>query len=541
METGKSRVKRVRDFITDDVWDVEIQSLSRLRRLGVNFIRVSNLVIRGFIKDECPLHASALTFNTLMSIVPVLALSLSIAKGLGAGDTVRDRIQEFVHTHLAELQTVGPGLSANTVGENAAPAVDVANATPEAVVEPGAVEISIDGAGFPATLTAPEPANTAQAGDVGELVSTDADGDPLAVNDPGDIVVMVDSVIEQIFSYVDNINFAKLGGLGLAVLIWSVVSVLGRVEFSFNRVWGVVGARSITRKFTDYLGVVILAPILVILSSSLPAINLAHNLANQWLPGPLGAMAEAIFETGILKHLTVIALVGVSFALFIMIMPNTRVQFVPAFVGGLGAALLFILWLWICVRLQVGLSRQGAIYGSFAILPILLLWVLMSWQIVLFGTEVAFAVQNCGTYRMEQTAGRASAESKIVLALHIVSQSMDAMRDKRAPFNARDYAREHSVSVRLLNEVLRELADAGLVAGVADAPDRYVLLRSPESMRVKDVVTAMLRSGVGPRAFGLHRLHSQLHETLGEVEQSAENLVQPPSGADDQSEPYAQD
>jgi membrane protein len=523
METGKSRVKRVRDFITDDVWDVEVQSLSRLRRLGVNCIRVSHLVIRGFIRDECPLHASALTFNTLMSMVPVLALSLSIAKGLGAGDTVRDKIQDFVHTHLAELQAVGPGLSVNTAGENEAPAV-----------EPGPVEMLTDSADFPGMWTAPEPATTALAGDAGDVDEPDA-------NDPGDIVDMVDAVIEQIFSYVDNINFAKLGGLGLVVLIWSVVSVLGRVEFSFNRVWGVVGARSITRKFTDYLGVVLLAPILVILSSSLPAINLAHNLANQWLPGPFGAIAEAIFETGILKHLTVIALVGVSFALFIMIMPNTRVQFVPAFVGGLVAALLFILWLWICVRLQVGLSRQGAIYGSFAILPILLLWVLMSWQIVLFGTEVSFAVQNCGTYRMEQTAGRASAESKIVLALHIVSQSMDAMRDKRAPFNALDYAREHSVSVRLLNEVLRELGDAGLVACVADAPDRYVLLRSPESMRVKDVVTAMLRSGVGPRAFGLHRLHSQLHETLGEVEQSAESLIQPPSCDDDQSESYAQD
>jgi DNA-binding IscR family transcriptional regulator len=142
---------------------------------------------------------------------------------------------------------------------------------------------------------------------------------------------------------------------------------------------------------------------------------------------------------------------------------------------------------------------------------------------------------------MEQTAGRASSESKIVLALHIVSQSMDAMQGAGTPFNARAYARENSISVRLLNEVLRELTEAGLVTAVTDSPGNYVLLRSPESMRVKDVVTAMLRSGVGPKAFGLHRLHSQLHETLGEVEQSAESLIRPQPPSDDGSESHAQD
>lgn len=526
MTTGESRLARVRRFLTEDVWDVELNSISGLRRIGVNAFRVLHLVVRGFHKDECPLHASALTFNTLMSIVPILALSLSIARGFGAGDMVQAKISHFIVEKLEEFQPADP--AAPLPDEDAQPDPGPSAAPTDPDAQARGTKLSVT----PPAMGGADPDTGIDRGDFDPEaggVTTLSTKAVVGVNESNDVIrddiaKRVDALLEQIFSYVDRISFAALGGAGLMLLVWSVFSVLGRVEFSFNRVWGVTRPRTLVRKCTDYMGVLLLTPFLVILSSSLPAMNIVQRFP---LPDTMAMVLANILASGWVKQATEVFLVALSFSVFIMVMPNTRVRFPPAFCGGMVAAVLFIIWLWICVRLQGVIVRQSEIYGSFAIIPIVLLWVLFSWEIVLFGAEVAFAVQNCTTYRMEQSAGRASTESKIIVALHVVSQAVDAIRDDRGPFDASAYAEANGIPVRLLNEVLAELRDARLLARVTDEPDSYVPLRAPENVRVKDVVSAIMRSGAGPETFGLERLNARLHETLGEIEASAENLVQP--------------
>jgi membrane protein len=494
MPDDESRVSRVRRFLTEGVWDVELRSLSGLRRFGVSTIRVVHLVLRGFRDDQCPLHASALTFYTLMSLVPVLALSLSIAKGFGAGEVVEKQIRTFVREQLRQFDAPAVTNQVDTIETDEATAPQ-ANATalnsPPLVVDAQAITNAAE-----SLVTGPDPAAS--------------DADPPAANDVEDIVTQVEAVIDEIFGYVNNVSFGALSGVGLVLLIWSVIAGLGRVELSFNRVWGVATQRNIFRKFTDYLGVLVLTPILIVLSSSLPAVELAYK----FLPAGVAGSVLSVLESDILKHIAMLMLVALSFAIFMMIMPNTRVRFAPAFCGGTAAAILFIAWIWICIRLQVGVARQGAVYGSFAILPILLLWVLVSWQIILLGTEIAFAVQNCATYRMEQTARRASTESRVLLAMAIISEAIRTVQDRNGAFDAAEYAQARQIPVRLLNEVLDELVTAGFVAAIAGQQDHYALLRAPDDVRKKDVVEAMMRAGAGPRDLGLEGLREESDRLL---------------------------
>ena len=151
--------------MSEGIWEIELHSLSRLKRLGINFVRVVFLVLKGFQDNECPLHAASLTYSSLMSIVPILALALAILRGLGAGEWAEQRVIQAI------------------------------------VVMPDQFQ---------------------------------------------DFVV-------NLFTYVKNTNFATLGGIGLVLLLWTVVQVLGCVEMSFNRVWGVTLPRRLLRKFSDYL------------------------------------------------------------------------------------------------------------------------------------------------------------------------------------------------------------------------------------------------------------------------------------------------
>jgi membrane protein len=204
-----------------------------------------------------------------------------------------------------------------------------------------------------------------------------------------------------------------------------------------------------------------------------------------------------------------------------MFVPNTRVKTVPGLCGGIITAILFLLWLWACAKMQVGVARAGRIYGSFAIVPIVLLWVHVSWQIVFFGAEVAFAVQNCATYRMEQGAHRASVRSRITLALAIVMEAASHMMGKRGSVDVADFARERRVPVRFLNDVVKELSREGLLGELSDEPGSYVLLRAPEALQVGEVFDCMLKSGVAPEDLGL----SQVPQSIGQlVQQASEGL-----------------
>ena len=226
---------------------------------------------------------------------------------------------------------------------------------------------------------------------------------------------------------------------------------------------------------------------------------------------------RAFLGSGTLKVFTVMVSASLAFALMIMFMPNTRVRLVPGLTGGVVTALLFIGWLRLCAWLQVGVARQGRIYGSFAVVPIVLAWVYVSWQIVLFGAEVAFALQNCATYRMERGAHRASAQSRVTLALAVILEAARHMLGQGAAFEVAAFARSRTVPVRFLNDIVDELTRAGLLAELGGREGAYVLLRSPDGLRVEEVIDAIYQSGVPPDELGLDAVDPLVGRLLAEV------------------------
>jgi len=195
------------------------------------------------------------------------------------------------------------------------------------------------------------------------------------------------------------------------------------------------------------------------------------------------------------------------FAFLLGFMPNERVRFKPAIVGGFVTMLLFVAWLKLCAMLQVGIARSSMVYGGFALLPILLLWMYTSWQIVLIGAEIAFAAQNRDTYVLEQYAAEANLRTRIVLACALCAEAAKRAVERDAgPFAAEEFAREHGIPHRLVREVLDRLERNGVFAQVAGREERYVLCRYGTGMTAAEIINLFLDEGEAPEALGINNL-----------------------------------
>ena len=471
-----SKLARAWRFATEDVWDVEISSLSALRGIWVRTVRVITLVFRGFKEDECSMHAASLTFSSLMAIVPVLALCLSMARGFGDADTAKNWIQGRVSDWTQTFKVERPPPEETTPAES-----------------PG-----------------------------GDHTMNEAEADEFVQSE---LALRINSLVEQGFEKVENINFAKLGTAGLIILIWMVIAVLGRVERSFNRVWGVTVGRSIWRRFTDYLSVLLILPVLIAAAASMPVMD----MLTRFLDDQTAAVIQQIVNSGFFRNLTVVGMTSLAFAFLIMFMPNTPVKFRAGIAGGFVAALLFLLWLSLCAMIQVGAARYGKIYGSFAVVPILLAWVYMSWQIVLFGAEVAFAVQNCATFRMEQSAREANLQARMTLALAVIVEAARSMVSTAPQFQVSSYVKENRVPVRFLNAIIDELVQAGYLAAISEKQGTYALLKSPASLQVSEVADVVMHSGATPGDLGLASIDAKIAQAVeratGGVDTSLEGIT----------------
>ncbi len=455
MKKKESALSRFWRFLSEDIWDVEPDSLPSLRRIGVKAARIITMILKGFKNDECPLHASSLTFSTLMAIVPILALSLAIARGFGDTETARIRAKEVVGEFTQRMRQSD----------------SVTNLTEGAEMLFGASETNQTNESMTGSQLAEE----------------------------------IERMVDTGFDSAENIKFNAIGGLGLILLMWMVINVLSRVEGSFNKVWGVTSGRPMLRKFTDYLAAVFILPFLILMITSLPVMDLVTKI----VPADAAVQIRAAMGSPVLKTLTSIVLTSLAFTFLLMFMPNTKVRFRAGLTGGFTAGILFVIWLWVCAALQVGAVRSGKIYGSFAIVPIMLAWVFVSWEIILLGAESAFAVQNFSTYRKEQRARNASFNSRLVLALCVVTEAAERMLAGEGSLDVPAYASENGVPVRFLNDVVDELARQGYLAELADQRGCFALLRSPSEIKVQEVADAFVYYGEAPGKLGIPKTNDK--------------------------------
>lgn len=274
-----------------------------------------------------------------------------------------------------------------------------------------------------------------------------------------------EAVVGYIIEFADKmLKQAKGGiiaGIGVVLLIYTVFNLLQNIEDSFNEIWGAPHSRSFSRKFSDYLSVLFIAPILFILSSGITVFvktQIEGIVENVTI---LGHFSPLIFLLLQILPFILYWLLGTFVYIF---MPNTRVRFSSGFMGGIVAGTMYVIWQNIYIASQMRVANYGAIYGSFAVVPLFMIWLQVSWLIVLFGAEIAFAHQNVDTYEMEPFSETVSISLKKILALRIANICIKNFVKGEAPWSAQKISEFLELPVRLTNKLLSELVRSGILS-----------------------------------------------------------------------------
>ncbi len=401
MSTLKTLIAWSRNFLEHELWEMDAADQRWWRRFLLNQGQILALVVRGFISDGCMLRASALTFTTLLSLVPLLALVFSVLKGFG--------VQNELEPLLLEQLAVGGG-----------------------------------------------------------------------------------AAVTKIVEYINNTNVARLGTYGLVFLIATVLTLLSNIEKSFNSVWGVKETRPMLRRFTDYFSVVTIGPLLVVV-----AISMTSTLKSQQLVITLteheyvGEVLLFMFE---ILPFVVMWLVFAGLYLF---MPNVKVSPRAALIGGVFGGTLWQLSQWGYLSFQVGVARYNAIYGTMAALPILMVWIYLSWMIVLLGLEMTYATQNLSTIRQDLRGKRINFASIEFIAVTVLLFVSRRFYMGKPPLGHEELASNLDVPPRLLRTILEDLSRLGFVVATTHENDvaGYQPAKALEKIRMHDVIRGLAVDG----------------------------------------------
>jgi len=299
--------------------------------------------VKNFLDARCSLHAAGLTYFTLLAFVPVLCLSLLLAKTCGVGDIARTQINQRLDAYITHIETAHDD-------------PDVAASLP------------------PEKLKEKKEAAMALASQARE-------------------------VSNQLFDRAAQFDASTLGWIGLAMLAWTVISTFGMVETSMNEVWQVKKSRPLWKRCVLYLLVTLVAPILVALALSMPVLSVVKNIlegAAGYIPYSkcfMDLLVKILFSK-LVSFAVTFSFAALAFGLFYRFMPFCRVRTKWALISGAVIALAFGIWLRICIIAQVGVANSSALYGSFAFVPIVLAWIYISWQIILMGSVLACQLQT---------------------------------------------------------------------------------------------------------------------------------------------------
>ena len=327
-------------------------------------------------------------------------------------------------------------------------------------------------------------------------------------------------IVAGIFKYIETTNLATLGTIGLIILIAVVINMMGFIERALNDIWGIKRSRNLFQKFRDYISVGIIFPILI-----LAAVGITASYSN--LPF-LARIKDTFLVTGVSKiflRLLPYMTLWFAFTFVYTFLPNTRVHFRSALIGGIIGGTLWQAAQWFYIHFQVGVARYSAIYGTFASFPIFLIWVNVSWIIILFGAEVSFAHQNAKTYQEESRAFRVSQSFKEVLGLRLMAAVAKDFHLGRKPWSAEKLSQYLNIPVRLINEVIFELCQGKILVEIKAQEIVYQPAKPIEKIMVKEVLDVL--RGYGDSTFNLKddEMKKHLKKLLQDVDQTVSNSL----------------
>jgi membrane protein len=389
-------VSRIQRYLERDLWTIEASPRRSLRRTGIGVLRLVVVLVRALTDPQLNLEATALVYRTLLSIVPLLAVSFSVLKAFGA----QYRIEAVVARMLTPLGASGAEITTHVV------------------------------------------------------------------------------------SFVDNLKVSVLGAIGFVALFYTALSVIERVESALNNIWHVRRPRSLTRKFSDYLSILLVGPVLVFAAFAIMASALNYWLVQRVLAATHLTEA-AVFAT---RHGAPFLLLVAAFTLLYRLLPYTRVSLRSALVGGVTAALLWhVAGFWFAVFVA-GSTSYTAIYSGFAVFVISLIWLQVAWLVVLSGGQVAYVHQHPIAYVVVR--GRPSLLLRERIGLGALVEIARQYLGDGGPSRPVELARTLDAPLTVLEELIEDFVASGLLVHTAE-PDGVMLARAPDHVTVVDVLGAI--------------------------------------------------
>jgi len=270
-------------------------------------------------------------------------------------------------------------------------------------------------------------------------------------------------VIDQMVTMANKVLASTRGdiiaGIGLVILLWAVIRVLSVIEQTFNDIWQVKKSRGMVRKFSDYIAILLLAPLMMILASS-ATVFLSTRISD--LTGH-SHVAEYIGSFILfLLHLSPYLLIWILLTIIYMVIPNTRVRFRSALLAGVIAGTLYQALQWVYIRFQISVTNYNAIYGSFAALPLFLVWLQTSWYIVLLGAEISFANQNVEKLDFEMGNLSTSPSFDRLLSLLIAHRVIKNFAEGKKPMTITEIAHKLDIPVRIASTLTYAMTECGV-------------------------------------------------------------------------------
>ena len=393
-------LKRIIQYITHDIWvKKEHEYKSRKIRWAVRQIKVVIFTAQGFGQHEILVRSAALTFYTLMSLVPIAAMVFGIAKGFG----LETRLNDYLYGKFPQYS------------------------------------------------------------------------------------VLIDQIIDFANALLQRTKGGLIASVGLVVLFWSVLKVFGNIENAFNNIWEVHRSRSFARKFSDYTTVVVVTPILGVISSGI-GVQLQSQLQH--------FTSSTVVQ--ILLGFVSVVMIWLMFAFVYLVMPNTKVKLRNAAIAGVIAGTAFQIFQLAYIYIQSRLTSYNAIYGSFAAVPLFLIWMQSSWQIVLFGAELSFAYQNIQKFEYEKQAREMSYEYHKKALVVVMYQIVNHFINKSGGVSSETIAGTLNLPLRVVRDAIYDLEKVGLIASIVSKEEKvnlYVPARDVHTLRVYDVVHQVEAAG----------------------------------------------
>lgn len=418
-------IKYLWQIITKGLWTTRIDKEKPVVANILRNIRIFTLAGKEFMSDKCFTHASALTYFTFFSIVPLVALAFAIAKGFGLEKELERNILEHNSEYAFVLTNV----------------FEYANAMLKATK--------------------------------GEVIA----------------------------------------GAGVFLLLYSVISLLNNIENVFNQIWESKKSRHWFRKIADYIAIMIFAPIFLVSSSSVTVLLQTK-------------LSSLIFSTAAvigIKLISFVLLVIVFFFLF-KALTTAFVSVKSAVFGAFFSALLFEILQWIYINFQIGVSRYNAIYGSFAAVPLFLIFVQYSWYIVLFGAEMAYAHQHVDRFELETETNNISFKLKKIFSIMVLNKILQQFIQGKKGLKINELSEQLDMPNRLVQNIVQDLIDIELIIEIKQENEDsfYVPLKPDYQITVSKVIQLIEEKGVNTLPIEETKEYASSSQLVQKIEQVLE-------------------